>query len=112
MLGDILGLRAGETGIELTLPRFLLPRGRSWGVFLAPNPEPASSCGLCVAEEVPGGLASEGDARGAKEGVLEELASWEDCVGVGPLLDAAVLLEKFADSGSSNVSMWSVSTAS
>src|SRR4051812_33389823 len=102
MLGDILGLRAGETGIELTLPRFLLPLGRSWGVFLAPKPDPARSCGLCVADEGPGGFATEGEGRGPNEGVFEGLASWEDWVGVGPLLGVAVLFRKFADSGSSN----------
>jgi hypothetical protein len=75
MLGDILGLRAGETGIELILPRFLVPLGRSCGVFLEPNPDPARSCGLWVAEEVAGGRTREGEWRGAREGVFEELRS-------------------------------------
>src|SRR5689334_16286147 len=98
MLGDILGLRAGETGIELTLPRFLLPLGRSSGVFLAPKPEPAArSSGLCVAEEVPDGLARDGERSGAREGVLDAPASWEGCVGVGQsVAGAAGLFKKFA----------------
>lgn len=81
MLGEIeiLGLRAGETGIELTLPRFLLFLGRSCGVRFAPYPEPGPSCGLAVAETVPDGLTtvgpSEGDGKGARDGVLDGPAS-------------------------------------
>lgn len=110
MLGDILGLRAGETGIELTLPRFLEPLGRSCGVFLVPRPDPASNCGLWVADAGTGSLVSDGEGSGARAGVLEALASWDDCVGVGQLGDVTPGWEKFADSGSSNVSICSVST--
>jgi hypothetical protein len=108
MLGEILGRKAGETGIELTLPRFLLPLDRSCGVFLAPTPDPASSCGLWVAgEAVTGGCASEGEGSGASDGVLEVLLSSEGCVGVGQF---AVPFRKFADSGSSSISICSVSS--
>ena len=112
MLGEILGRRAGETGMELMLPRFLLPRGRSCGVFLAPNPAPARSCGLCVADGVGGGFTRDGDGGGTRAGVLEPLLSWACCVGAGALVEAAVLCKKPADSGSSKVSMWSVSITS
>jgi len=50
ILGESLGLRAGDTCIELTLGRFLLFLGRSCGVFLELELVVGASCGLWVTE--------------------------------------------------------------
>jgi len=70
IFGDIFGLKAGETWIELTLARFLLPLAARRGVFLAAEADPGVSSGLWLADTVVGGLVAKGEGRGRRLGVL------------------------------------------
>lgn len=108
MLGEILGRKAGDTWIEATLPRFLLPLGVSCGVFFALNdPDPGASCGLWLADVVAAGLAKMGEGDGCTEEPLAELGSGDGCSGVAATTERFCSLGKFADSGSSKFSIWS-----
>lgn len=68
MFGDILGSKAGETATELTLPRFLLPRGANMGVFLRFG-VPAPLGRIC-------GLALDGARRGDGFGKIGDGKGW------------------------------------
>lgn len=113
MLGEILGRRAGETWTELTLPRFLLPLGGSCGVLLPfMDPDPGASSGLCVAEAVPDGLEKMGGGNGGTDELLTEFGSGEISPGVAASIETRGPLGKFADSGSSKLSICSDAIAS
>ena len=94
------------------LDRFLPPLGASWGVFLAAELEPEVNCGLWFAEAFVDGFVKTGDGSGINPGVLAELLSCVDNTGVRVSREGRFCLEKFADSGSSNVSICSVSIGS
>lgn len=112
IFGDILGLKAGETWTELTLARFLLPRAARRGVFLVAEADPGVNSGLWVADMGAGGLAATGEGRGRRLGVLPDFSCWTIRGETDVLMGVRFGLEKLADSGSSNVSMWSVSIGS
>jgi hypothetical protein len=113
IFGDILGSSAGETCTELILDLFLLPRGASCGVFLSDVAlEPARSCGLCVVDDVVLGL-EKGEWKGCNTEFFPEPDSDAERVGVRVSTVGVIgSLGKFADSGSSKLSIWSEASGS
>lgn len=100
-----MGRRAGETCTEEIDERFLLPLGASRGVFLSEVEVLGRIWGLWVADKAVIGL-TKGECVGWKVDFLAEPESDAESIGVrDSTVGVVCAFGKFADSGSSKLSM-------